>query len=355
MDSLNFTLPEVLSLLGVSQCVYVLVYVGLRAGSIIRVILPFLYFLVLGCAFFIDLARRYISEISLYYDVISWYAWTLGIPLSALLIIQMSQIRKLPSMLNWLILLVVPIAYMVARVVSGEVYDECIDNLLCDPFMEWLDITGAIAGTLSLLFIWFRRNLFSNILNQKAGQERYWLILSLIMVNIAFLGITAFGSSSLNTTLNVPLFRTILGLSFVYLVSTSLFRIYPVALFMPYQRKSHDDLTKDELELAKKIEDLMLLDKIYHEPTYSRSDLARELDVRESTISRVINLYFQKSFPQLLNEYRIEDSKRLLLDTNASIKIVSQEVGFNSLPSFNRVFKDIEGQSPSSYRKNMIK
>ena len=63
----------------------------------------------------------------------------------------------------------------------------------------------------------------------------------------------------------------------------------------------------------------------------------------------------RKSFPQLLNEKRVETAKTLLLDTDASIKIVAQEVGFNSLPSFNRVFKEVEGQSPSSYRKFMVK
>ena len=138
-------------------------------------------------------------------------------------------------------------------------------------------------------------------------------------------------------------------------MSTSLLRIYPVALFLPYQGKQEQELSDEDKTLASRIEALLELDKIYHEPTYSRSDLARELGVSEGVVSRIINTHFCKSFPQLLNEHRIEDSKRLLLETKASIRIVSQEVGFNSVPSFNRVFKDVVGQSPSSYRKNTIK
>ena len=114
-------------------------------------------------------------------------------------------------------------------------------------------------------------------------------------------------------------------------------------------------LNEAERELAQKIESLLKFEKIYHEATYSRSDLAQELCVPESVVSRVVNLHFKKSFPQILNERRVEDAKILLLDTNASIKTVADEVGFNSLPSFNRVFKDIVGQSPSDYRKNTIK
>ena len=354
MDSLKFTFPEVVALIGVFQCVYVLVYVGFRAGSAARVLLPFLYFITLGCAFFIELARRFINEITPYYDVMSWAAWMMGPPLSALLIIQMSQIRQLPSIKNWMIILVVPVAYLISRFASASLSEECRADILCADLMIWLNITGVIAGAASLLLIYAHRNLFSDLLQQKAGKERYWLILALIIVNIAYLGITAFGSSSMDTAFDRSLFRMVLGLAFIYLVSTSLFRIYPVALFLPSQRKV-DDLSKEDKEVAQKIDGLLKLEKIYHEPTYSRSDLARELGVPEATVSKVINVHFKKSFPQLLNEYRVEDSKRLLLETDASIKIVSEEVGFNSLPSFNRVFKDVVGQSPSSYRKNMIK
>lgn len=355
MDSLRFTFSEVLSLIGVFQCVYVLVYVGFRAGSAVRVILPFLYFIVLGTAFFIDLARRQIAEISPYYDVLSWSAWALGPPLSALLIIQMSQIRTLPSLVNWAIVLVVPLALGMSRGISVYLNTDCRMDLMCPDFMIWLNITGVIAGAASLLLIWAHRNLFSDILEQKAGKERYWLILALIIVNVAFLGLMAFHTTGYDLSFNATLSRTVLGLAFVYLVSTSLFRIYPVALFMPYQKKSETDLSEGEKEISTKIDSLLKLEKIYHEPTYSRSDLAQELGVPEATISKVINIYFKKSFPQLLNEYRVEDSKRLLLETKASIKIVAEEVGFNSLPSFNRVFKDVVGQSPSSYRKNTIK
>lgn len=104
--------------------------------------------------------------------------------------------------------------------------------------------------------------------------------------------------------------------------------------------------------LADKIAKLLELEKIYHEATYSRSDLAQELGVSEATVTRIIGQFFNKSFPQLLNERRIDDAKRLLLETEANIKTVAEEVGFNSLPSFNRVFKELAGISPSSTEKH---
>ncbi len=355
MNNILFTIPEVVSLIGVFQCVYLLVYVSFRAGNIVRVILPVLYFLILGTAFFIDLARGFIAEVTPYYDVISWTIWSLGTPLSVLLIIQMSHITKLPSLVNWSILLVTPLALTFSVFITRYLASSCGDILTCDEFLAWLNVSGLVAGAISLLAIWGHRNIFSDVRSQKAGQERYWLILSLIIVNISFLALTAFHTTGYDLSFNVSLLRSVLGLSFVYLVSTSLFRIYPNALFESVKRQNSDVLNADEQELVQKIEKLLRFDKIYHEATYSRSDLARELSTAEATISRIINVHFQKSFPQLLNEHRVEDAKRLLLDTDASIKVIAEEVGFNSLPSFNRAFKDFSGQSPSDYRKHTIK
>ncbi|MGH1376480.1 MAG: helix-turn-helix domain-containing protein [Alphaproteobacteria bacterium] len=356
MDQIYFTVPEVLSLIGIVQCVYVLVHLSFKGwGSLRHLLAPLLYFFVLGIAFFVDFARSSISELTLYYDIISWAAWAMGPPLSVLVIIQMSQITKFPSLMKWCVTLFVPLAFILSYFVSVYTVEECGSSLQCPEMMEWLNITGLIAGAASLLVIWSGRNIFTDIQKQKAGRERYWLILSLLIVNVFFLALIVYGTSGYDTSHNVSMLRTVLGLAFIYLVSTSLFRIYPSALSQAQGRGKGDVLDEGEVLLIKKIDDLLALDKIYHEATYSRSDLAQELGVPEATISRVINLHYSKSFPQLLNELRIEDAKHLLLDTDENIKIVAEEVGFNSLPSFNRVFKDIVGQSPSLYRKNTIK
>lgn len=354
MDQLRFTIPEMLSLIGVFQCVYIIVYILFRVGNFSRVILPLLYFFVLGLAFFMDFGRYYIGELSLYYDMACWALWAYGPPLSVLLVIQMSQISKLPSFAEWGVLFLVPLAFAVGAALA-VVRDKCSSLSACPELMEWLNVTGLVAGAASLLMIWGHRGLLTDIRKQKAGQERYWLILALVSMNIFLLSavVLRFGGAD-GFEGNAVLIRTVLGLSFIYLVTTSLFRIYPQALALSSGKKN-DQLTPDEMHLAQKIEKLLALDKIYHETTYSRSDLAQEVGASEAATSRVINLYFGKSFPQLLNEYRVEDAKRLLLDTDASVKILAQEVGFNSLPSFNRVFKDITGQSPSEYRKNTIK
>jgi AraC-like DNA-binding protein len=46
----------------------------------------------------------------------------------------------------------------------------------------------------------------------------------------------------------------------------------------------------------------------------------------------------------------VEEAKTLLVETQADISTISEESGFNSIATFNRVFKDIAGLSPTEYR-----
>lgn len=61
------------------------------------------------------------------------------------------------------------------------------------------------------------------------------------------------------------------------------------------------------------------------------------------------------NFINYLNYIRISQAKRLLEDTDLKVISISQQVGFENITHFNRVFKEIEGITPSKYRKEMSK
>lgn len=193
--------------------------------------------------------------------------------------------------------------------------------------------------------------MLEDLYKEKAGKERYWLIFTLVFVNLLFLMTMLMSLTPLLGQADSVLIRTLFGLALVYLAGTSLFRIYPQSLSLVDRSEKGVELSQAELAMARRIEELLTLDKIYHEPAYGRADLARELEAQETIVSKVINQHFGKSFPQLLNEYRVEDAKQLLRETKASVKVVAEEVGFNSTASFNRVFRDLVGATPSEYRE----
>lgn len=56
------------------------------------------------------------------------------------------------------------------------------------------------------------------------------------------------------------------------------------------------------------------------------------------------------TFTRYVQAQRIEEAKRLLLDTDQSVTEICFACGFNSLTHFNRVFRSGEGCSPSQFR-----
>lgn len=59
------------------------------------------------------------------------------------------------------------------------------------------------------------------------------------------------------------------------------------------------------------------------------------------------------TFNDYLSHYRILVACKQLLETDYSITDIALNAGFSSIKTFNRVFKEIKGQNPSSYRKNI--
>lgn len=59
------------------------------------------------------------------------------------------------------------------------------------------------------------------------------------------------------------------------------------------------------------------------------------------------------TFTDYVARARVEKTKQLLLDANVRISEAAYEAGFQSLSQFNRVFRRIEGRSPSAYREHL--
>ncbi len=348
---MEFEIGEIVLLLGIAQCLYISVYIAFRMRYFSLEILPLAYFVVLALALFLDLAARFIGSGFECYLLLQWGFWYVIPPLSVLLIIQVASITKPPSPRHFLVLLLIPLALAISWIMAGA-ESECQDGILgCRPFKDWLVVTGVIAGALSLLEIWVSRDLLNNVRIQKNGKERYWLIITLDIMAVSFLVLELFGLGQVIAAGDAQMIRGILGISLAYIASTVLLRLYPQTIRSGGKGNGEDFLNNEEIELAMRIEHLFELDKVYQEPAYSRADLAKELNVSETIVSRVINLHFQKSFPQIINEHRVEDAKRMLAQTDAAMTTVAEETGFNSIATFNRVFKDVTGVSPSDYRK----
>lgn len=339
----QFTFLELLAFLGLAQSVYIIVYIALRSRDSVRAVYPLLFFFTVGGVFFMAVANSKWQLPDVQYNAMTWFFWAFCAPLSSLLAIQMARITKPPPLLFLPSLLYVPAVYYIFSVIS-ERYDVAL--------LDGLYIAGIIIGAVSLLMIWLKRDSLDQLHKRKNGRERFWLIIALITLNILLLAMYFLFLGLPEKTYYLELIRVILGLSVLYVTSTSLFRVYPPIIPISATSDSQEkELSSADIEIATEIETLLHVQKVYQEPSYGRSDMAKELDISESQLSRVVNGYFQKNVPTLLNELRVQEAKMLLIQTKEDIATIAEEVGFNSIATFNRVFKDVVSVSPKEYRQ----
>jgi AraC-like DNA-binding protein len=346
----NLTLIDGLSAAGFLQSVVILVYIVLRVQVFRMAAVAIVYFSFLAVFFALQLALR-LEDYADAIRVLAWVAGGMGAPLCYLLVLQVGRVFDAPPLRYLWVLLAMPLAAAAAFVAA---LPECqsANVISCSRFLELCYWAGSMAGAICMLAVWGHRGLMSGLRLVRGGRERYWLILTLVAVNILAIGINLLRSFGHVDAAEADILTVLLQMSFAYLAVTTLFRVYPAPLSLrPVPHLTFQILSEAEREIAGKIRLLMERDKVYQEPAFSRADLAREVAVSESVLSRVINRAFGKSFPRLVNDYRVEDAKRLLQNPVIPVQTVAFESGFNSLASFNRVFREVTGETPSAWRQ----
>ena len=95
--------------------------------------------------------------------------------------------------------------------------------------------------------------------------------------------------------------------------------------------------------------------KPYINPKLTLVELATGLKQPPYILSRIINAGYDKNFFDFINGYRIDEFKRRIEDPkfrNYTLLSIAFDVGFNSKTAFNRSFKKITNETPSSYFNN---
>lgn len=97
--------------------------------------------------------------------------------------------------------------------------------------------------------------------------------------------------------------------------------------------------------------DCLLYIESHFAENVSLQDMAKELGFNAEYLSRLLNRTLGIGFKTLINQYRCERAQYLLTNTNASATVAAMESGFQSIRSFNRVFKEMTGISPHELKK----
>lgn len=86
----------------------------------------------------------------------------------------------------------------------------------------------------------------------------------------------------------------------------------------------------------------------------SLDTISHELGINKFYISRIFTNKIGVSFNDYINSLRVDFSKTLLQNTDLPIIEISNECGFETQRTFNRIFKKIVNTTPMEYRKKYI-
>ena len=120
-----------------------------------------------------------------------------------------------------------------------------------------------------------------------------------------------------------------------------------------YATSSLKDVEKEKL--IKRLTNSMENEKPYLNENLTLKELANKLETSPNNLSQIINEKFNRNFYEFINEYRISEVKSLLADpdySHYSILGIAFESGFNSKSTFNSVFKQFTGKTPSEFRRS---
>jgi len=108
----------------------------------------------------------------------------------------------------------------------------------------------------------------------------------------------------------------------------------------------------DIVNLKSSLNIVMEEERLYCDEDLSLSRLSEALEVTSHQLSQFLNESHQKNFNSYINDYRIRDAMKLLIDeSERSTLSIAYAVGFNSYSVFYTAFKKAAAFSPAQYRK----
>ena len=170
---------------------------------------------------------------------------------------------------------------------------------------------------------------------------------------------------------NILIFAAyIIGYYYLYLVGTITFSVvfYGLLIFF-LSKKNRDTIFQDIPEkygtkkidnaeanfLLKQLKDLMQKEELYKKSDVKLQHVAKGIHISTHKLSQLLNDNLGKSFASYVNDYRIEEAKRLLQEKqNLTLEAIGFEAGFSSKSNFYATFKKVIGQTPSEFQKRFL-
>ncbi len=96
----------------------------------------------------------------------------------------------------------------------------------------------------------------------------------------------------------------------------------------------------------------------YMEENFNRkitlSEVAEKTYISQWHLSKLLNKHKGLNFSEILNNIRVKEAKKLLMNSSMRIGDIAWEVGFTDIAHFSKVFKKLTGLSANEYRNSVL-
>ncbi len=126
--------------------------------------------------------------------------------------------------------------------------------------------------------------------------------------------------------------------------------------FLWEEEENQNEKFEKQKEQFDRINEYVIKQKLYLDPYLSLDSLARDSQLSSGYLSSLINTYSSNNFSDYINEFRVEQAKKLIKDKDFeayTIVSIGLESGFNSKSTFYKAFKKFANMTPVEFRKDL--
>lgn len=129
----------------------------------------------------------------------------------------------------------------------------------------------------------------------------------------------------------------------------------PIEIELEVEKYKKSGLKEDEIQcIIANLQKHMTEERPYLIAELTIQDLSNSLNINKHHLTQVLNNNLGKNFFNYVNEFRIEAVKKKIEDkkfAHLTLLAIAYDCGFNSKSSFNNIFKQYTGHTPSEYKK----
>jgi AraC-like DNA-binding protein len=246
-------------------------------------------------------------------------------------------------------------------VTSAFVIPYVTDPTACDiaVYVIYTQWAGFLIATGFLLRPVFR-TLFHNAASLKITEKLWLLIFAgnciillvyvVSMMNLTIIkGMCVSGAVAFSLIMYLTVFFYLYGVKMENILQVQ----DPGQAIKPEKRRIAE---ADAQTWIRKLEKAIAEKELYKDPNLKLSDLAQKINISAHQLSQLLNDNLGKSFSTYINEYRINEACKLIIqDGRLSLEAIGYEVGYNSKSTFYSAFRKIKGTTPALFKETIEK